>query len=133
MALLNWKRDYLLGNAQIDSDHQHLFDLINSFHYEFVQNRDRAKILRLLNMLVKYCEEHFQREELMMAEKSYPGLDEHRQIHAGLFETIFELQSKLENDSIRMEKETIVFLRHWLTDHIAEHDTAFARFLAEPA
>ena len=127
MALLNWKRDYLHGNAQIDADHQHLFDLINSFHYEFIQNRDRAKILRLLNMLVKYCEEHFQREELMMAEKSYPGLDDHRQKHAHLFETIFELQTKLELASIRMEKETVDFLRHWLIDHIVEDDMAFAR------
>ena len=131
MALLNWKRDFLLGNAQVDSDHQHLFDLINSFHYEYIQNRDRAEILRLLNNLVKYCEEHFQREEGMMAEKSYPGLDDHRQIHARLFETIFDLQSKLENASIKMEKETVDFLRHWLTDHIVEHDMAFARYLAE--
>jgi hypothetical protein len=29
--------------------------------------------------------------------------------------------------------ETVDFLRHWLTDHIAEHDMEFARFLAEPA
>ncbi len=128
MALLNWKRDYLLGNAQIDSDHQHLFDLINSFHYEFIQNRDHVEILRLLNNLVKYCEDHFQREECLMAEKAYPGLDEHRQIHAELFETIFELQGKLESASVKMEKETVDFLRHWLTDHIVEHDMAFARY-----
>jgi hemerythrin-like metal-binding protein len=133
MALLNWNRGYLIGNAQIDSDHQHLFDLINSFHYAFIQNRDRLGILRILNGLVQYAEEHFQREEAMMADRGYPELEAHQQIHAGLFETIFQLQTKLEEASVKMEKETVDFLRHWLTDHIAEHDTAFARFLAEPA
>ena len=28
-----------------------------------------------------------------------------------------------------MKKETIEFLRHWLTDHIAEHDAKFGQFL----
>jgi hemerythrin len=39
----------------------------------------------------------------------------------------------MEEASIKMEKEAVDFLRHWLTDHIAEEDTAFARFLAVPA
>jgi hemerythrin len=69
----------------------------------------------------------------MMADRSYPELEAHQRIHAGLFETIFQLQTKLEEASVKMEKETVDFLRHWLTDHIAEHDTAFARFLTEPA
>jgi hemerythrin len=133
MALLNWNRGYLTGNTRIDSDHQHLFDLINSFHYAFIQNRDRLGILRILNGLVRYAEEHFQREEAMMADRGYPELEAHQRIHADLFETIFQLQTKLEEASVKMEKETVDFLRHWLTDHIAEHDTAFARFLAEPA
>ncbi|MBK6630221.1 MAG: hemerythrin family protein [Betaproteobacteria bacterium] len=133
MALLNWKNDYQLGNALIDRDHRQLFELINSFHYEFIQNRNRVEILRLLNDLVRYCEEHFGREEAMMANQAYPGLEQHLQKHAELFETIFALQTKLEADAIRMEQETVAFLRHWLTDHIAEEDRAFARFLANPA
>lgn len=68
MALLNWKPDYLLGNAPIDSDHRHL-------------------------------------------------------------ESIFVLQARLEEASIKFEKETIAFLGTWLTDHIAEEDRAFGRFL----
>ena len=32
-----------------------------------------------------------------------------------------------------MEKETVDFLRTWLTDHIAEEDRAFGRYLANPA
>jgi len=131
VALLNWKSDYVVGNAQIDADHHHLFDLINEFHYVFSQNHNRIEIARVLNNLVKYCEEHFQREEALMSQHGYPGLAEHQAIHAELFETLFTLQSKFEDGSIKMEKETIEFLRHWLTDHIAEHDMKFGRFLGK--
>ena len=133
MAWLNWNQDYVVGNESIDSDHRQLFELINSFHHEYIQNRDRAKIRRLLNELVRYCEDHFRREEQLMAEAAYPGLDAHCQIHAKLFETIFDLQAQLENDSFKMDRETIGFLRHWLTDHVVEHDVAFARFLSKAA
>lgn len=129
MALLNWKPDYLIGHTRIDAEHQHLFDLINAFHYAFVQSRDRREILQLLNSLVQYAEEHFQREEQLMAEHAYPGLERHREIHAGLFETIFRLQGKLEQASIKLEKDTFAFLRTWLTEHIVEHDMEFGRFL----
>lgn len=131
MALLNWNDDYAVGNARIDADHRHLFDLINEFHYVFILNHDRMEIARVLNNLVKYSEEHFEREEKMMVDHGYPGLEAHREEHAKLFETIFALQTKFEQHAVKMEKETIEFLRHWLIDHIAEHDARFARFLAK--
>lgn len=43
------------------------------------------------------------------------------------------IESELEEASIKMEKETVDFLRTWLTDHIAEEDRAFGRYLANPA
>lgn len=133
MALLNWNGAYQIGNAVIDGEHCKLFDLINDFHYTFLLNRDRRDILKVLNDLVRYAEEHFRHEEHIMAEHGYPELEPHRAIHARLFETLFSLQSKLEEGSIGMEKETVDFLRSWLTDHIAEEDTALGKFLAGPA
>lgn len=129
MALLNWKSEYSVGNAQVDADHRHLFDLINEFHYAFTHNRDRRTIARVLNDLVKYSEEHFQREEQMMAATEYPQLDEHRRIHGDLIETVFQLQAKFEQNAVKLESETVEFLRRWLIDHIAEHDMKFGRFL----
>lgn len=95
-----------------------------------MQNRDRRAILKLLNELVRYAEEHFHHEGAIMAERGYPDLERHSEIHAGLFETLFSLQAKLERGSIGMEQETVGFLRTWLTDHIAEEDRALGKFLA---
>ena len=132
MALLNWNDSYALGNTQIDADHRQLFDLINDFHYAFTLNHDRGEIARLLNSLIHYSEDHFQREEQMMVERGYPDVEKHRAEHERLFETVFTLQSKFESRELKMEKETVEFLRHWLTDHIADDDRKFAKFLAKP-
>jgi len=129
VALLNWNDSYSLGNAQIDADHRRLFDLINDFHYAFILNHDRSEIARMLNALVRYSQEHFEREEHMMAERGYPGLEKHQAEHVALFETVFDLQGKFERRELRMEKETVDFLRRWLVDHIADHDSKFAQFL----
>lgn len=133
MALLNWNSAYQIGDAVIDDEHRRLFELINDFHYNYSLNRDRRDILKLLNDLVRYAEEHFQHEERIMAERNYPGLEPHREAHAGLFETLFSLQSKLEGGAFKAETETVDFLRTWLTDHIAEDDLALGKFLAGAA
>lgn len=130
MALLNWSRDYQLGHPVIDAEHRHLFDLINDFHYFFLASRDTREVLRLLTALVRYSESHFRHEEELMFEAGYPRLAAHRDIHATLFETIFALQEKFEAGVVKAESETVAFLRTWLTDHIAEEDKAFGRFLA---
>ncbi len=123
MALLGWKPEYAVGDAEIDADHRHLFELVNSFHEAFTRDRDRRDILRILNALVSYSEAHFRREEAMMAERQMPGLEEHRRLHVRLFEKIFELQKQLEAGSLRIEKQTVEFLHTWLTNHIAGGDT----------
>ena len=127
MALLTWKPDYSVGDTEIDSDHRYLFDLINSFHDAFTRNRSRREILRLFNRLVSYSEEHFQREEKMMASRGHPGLEQHRNSHARLFGAIFDLQEKLETGSVRIERDTVEFLRTWLTDHIVGNDAYSCR------
>lgn len=131
MALLNWNDSYRVGDALIDREHCRLFDLINNFHFTYMQDRDRRDILQVLNELVRYAEEHFQHEERIMTERGYPELDRHREIHVRLFETLFSLQAKLERETIGMEQETVAFLRTWLTDHIAAEDKALGHFLAK--
>jgi hemerythrin len=130
MALLNWNDSYRIGDAVIDGEHCRLFDMINDFHFTFSQNRDRRDILKVLNELVRYAEEHFRHEEQIMSERGYPELERHQDIHSGLFETLFALQAKLEKGTIGIEQEAVAFLRIWLTDHIVEEDKALGRFLA---
>ncbi|MBS1196849.1 MAG: hemerythrin-like metal-binding protein [Proteobacteria bacterium] len=129
MSWIAWKEEYRVGNEIIDHDHQALFKLINAFYDAFQESKLRRELLHILNELVAYSEEHFQREELIMAAHNYPGLEEHHHLHEKLYETIYALNSRLHKDPRPLERETIAFLKNWLTDHILLHDLALGEFI----
>lgn len=130
MTLLSWSKQYEIGNDLIDNEHEELFRLINNFHSRWQEAHDRQTITRLLNQLVAYAEMHFRDEELTMQATDYPGLERHRQAHETMVETIFKLQQSYEEGSLRLEMDTMKFIKAWLLEHILEVDYLFRDFLA---
>lgn len=130
MALLSWSDQYLIGNAHIDAEHEELFRLINEFHDLWSGNRKQDDIARVLNRLVAYTQVHFQHEEQIMKDAAYPKLEDHQDIHVAMVETIFKLQQSFENKSLRLEMDTMKFVKAWLVEHILENDYVFRDFLA---
>lgn len=130
MKLLSWQNDYSIGNETIDNDHKALFQLINEFYDAFIELRKRSDLRIILIQLVQYAEEHFQREERFMEQHAYPETERHHQIHNAMYETIFELNRRLESDPLPMDREAVIFLKHWLTDHILQEDKKVQAFMA---
>lgn len=130
MALLSWSPQYLIGHETIDSEHQELFRLINTFHDQWINNREHREIAKVLNLLVTYAQKHFQHEEAIMQEHGYPQLSDHQHIHEIMVDHIFKLRQSLEAQDIRLEIDTMNFVRSWLVDHVANHDFLFRNFLA---
>jgi hemerythrin len=131
VALLRWGDEYLVGEATIDQEHQMLFQLINEFYDAFQEAKRRSDLMRLLTQLVVYAEKHFQHEEENMAAHAYPAIEEHHLLHVELFETIFQLNNRLETDPGPLDRDAVAFLKHWLADHITLHDKKFGAFLEE--
>ncbi|RJX30762.1 MAG: hemerythrin [Oxalobacter sp.] len=131
MALVRWDDKYLVGNPDVDHDHRTLFAMINEFHEAFQESKKRGELIVILRRLVDYSERHFQREEAIMSAAGYPALDEHHAAHEKLFETIFELNDKLESDPAPLDRQTIAFLRTWLSDHVIAQDLKLGAFLRE--
>lgn len=130
MKLLSWNDDYSVGIEAIDNDHKALFRLINEFYDAFQESRKRSHLTPLLIQLVRYAEEHFQREERIMAQHVYPEREQHHEIHERLYETIFELNKRLESDPLPLDRDAVAFLKHWLVDHILLEDKKLGAFLA---
>ncbi|WP_153111790.1 bacteriohemerythrin [Propionivibrio limicola] len=131
MTLLSWSPEYSIGNDLVDSEHEHLFLLVNSFHSHWQEAHDRHTIARLLTLLVAYAETHFQHEEQVMEAAGFPDLEEHRQVHSRMVDTIFALQQSFEDGSLRLEMETMKFIKSWLLEHILQADYRFRDFLAK--
>jgi hemerythrin len=133
MIFLSWRDEYLVGIAPIDAEHQYLFKLINNFHDEHVGGGKSQEVLQVLNRLVAYAEEHFQHEEALMQSIGYPGLARQQELHEKLFSSIFTLNEKLSQSSIKVDSETLRFLKDWLVEHIVKEDTHIGDFMKRQA
>lgn len=129
MALLTWSDQYLIGNESIDRQHEELFRLINAFHSRWLETHNQQDIARMLNRLVTYAEMHFRNEEAIMDSEGFALLGEHQQIHEALIDRIFALQKSYEDESLRVEMETMKFVKSWLIEHILEDDYRFRDFM----
>ena len=129
MTLISWSGQYLIGNEVIDSEHQELFRLINDFHSRWLEKRQPHEIAKVLNGLIAYAEMHFRHEETIMEEAGFALLDAHRQEHEAMIDTIFALQKSYEEGSLRLEMETMKFVKSWLVQHILDTDYRFRDFL----
>ena len=127
--LLRWEEKYRVGNEQIDQEHLYLFQLINEFYDAFVEKRERALLLNLLNRLVDYAERHFTNEETLMRDAGFPGLEEHRRHHEQLFDQIFRLNARFQDRALNPTHDTVSFLKSWLADHILHEDLVFGAHL----
>jgi len=133
MTFLSWRENYAVHVPQIDSEHRNLFGLINGFHDQGAGGATLARNLHMLNRLVAYAEEHFQHEEAMMKHSGYSRLDYHREKHANLFSSIFELNSRFAAGTAKVDSETQRFLKHWLVEHILKDDLDCGDFLLRKA
>lgn len=130
MAFLSWRNEYRVGVEQIDEEHRYLFDLINAFHDTHVGGTNRSALGQILNRLVHYAEQHFRHEEAIMKAEAYPAYVEHCALHEDLYLTIFRLSEKLAAGSLRVDMETVRFIRSWLVTHIVQHDLQFSDYVA---
>ncbi len=129
MALLSWSNQYLIGNDLIDTEHEELFRLINNFHSLWLESRNRQEIAKILNQLIAYAQMHFQHEERIMEDAGFPKLAEHQNIHEAMIDKIFELHASYAEGNLRLEIETMKFVKSWLLEHILENDYLFRDYL----
>lgn len=131
MALLRWDERFLTGQAQIDSEHQHLFELANGFYDGFMLDHDRDHVLGLLDSLVDHVKRHFAYEESLMEETGYASLDDHREQHQKLLEQVTELHHKFRDRAANPTHNDVKFLSQLLGNHIRHEDRALALHLRD--
>lgn len=133
MIFLGWRDEYRVGVSQIDTEHQYLFGLVNEFHDSNAGGDSREEVLRILSRLVAYAEEHFQHEEALMERVGYPRLPRHHELHQKLYSSIFAINEKLTSPTVRVNAETLRFLKDWLVDHVVREDADIGVFMRRKA
>jgi len=123
-----WSDDYKLGIKMIDDDHINLFNTANHLHHSVKRNEGQETLKATFDMLTKYVHEHFAREEQLMEQVDYPGLDAHRRLHANFIKAFFSTkQSYIVAPNAFDFDGFLDFLKKWLVHHVLVEDPKYVR------
>lgn len=126
MSLFNWKSKYDIGDATVDAQHQHLFELAN----QIVKASSHDETTHLLMMFYKHVREHFRAEETLMKSNGFPDYLEHRDAHNQMLDKLISLSDRVQRrqgDSFDIQN----FVSDWILAHILSEDMALGEFLKQ--
>jgi len=122
MTLLEKTETLTVACGPIDKDHDEFINLLNAL--DTVGNADFPA---LFLQLYEHTEQHFERENQLMAQSAYPGVADHKGEHQRVLGEFKQFKS-------RVDKGLIVFgrsfvrerLPQWLALHVTTMDKALA-------
>jgi hemerythrin-like metal-binding protein len=122
MSMFVWSDRYAVGNAEIDAQHRHLFDIFNRLYEECCQPDSHVDIYETLDELIDYAALHFASEQQYMHDIGYPGLEKQLQEHLYFTNEVLRLVQDRDLSTGDLTRETIAFLGKWLLHHVSEED-----------
>jgi len=128
MKELVWDRVLSVENDEIDNDHRILVNLFNLLARSVEEGESRAYIETVLEELIRCTAWHFCHEERLMLKHGYGELEEHRQEHLDLMDSVREIQREILRTG-KLEEEEFEMLEQWLTGHILAADMKFGEYL----
>ena len=119
------------GNELIDQQHKELIDRVNKLLESCYMGTEKRTAIQTLNFLLDYTEFHFQAEEKLQEEISYPGIEEHRKQHADFKQAVSELHEMLEEEEGPSDAFVAAVNKNvidWLYRHIKGFDRSVAEY-----
>jgi len=133
MAYFVWGDDLNIDLGPIDDDHRQLVDCVNQLHTATSEGRGQEVVAGILDSLIAYTQQHFDREERQMERYRFPHLDAHRLQHQRLMQEVQTLRAKFDAGSITVASQVSTLLRDWLSLHIRRHDKELGKYVQRAA
>lgn len=141
MTFIEWNDDYSINLAEVDRQHQQLFNLINELHEAMMAGRiectmttvvhELATMVTVLKELMNYTSYHFSTEENYMVAHAYPECDAHRGAHRQFVERVQAFKRDFDDGQALHPVEIVEFIRDWWRSHILVVDKKLGAFLNE--
>ncbi len=130
VAKFNLSKDFMLGVAAMDSEHQVLVDKMNHLAEVLETAGVTSKSPELkasFTSLAEFTVKHFSNEERYMQTIHYPDFSVHKAIHEKLLQQVTNFNEKLGTGSFD-GLELMAFLNDWLMRHILGLDKKYAAY-----
>src|SRR5260370_39654099 len=126
--MLEWKTEYAVGIASIDSQQQKLFAIARELYEAMSAGRGKASLALILDRLVQYTSVHFAHEERLMRVYDYPDFLKHKAQHDALTKQVLAFQKEFEAGIAAMDVQPLQFLTDLLGNHIKAAGFLYAPF-----
>jgi len=128
---MKWSPEYSCRVKAIDEDHQMLFSVVERLGRHQKENGTPQQFQAAIDALVRYVDEHFEREERFLRRVGYPHFAEHKEQHENVRQLVRRLQEmhEVEPDEVDFSK-VLTFLEDWLKTHILREDMRYVPYLS---
>ena len=131
MNKIVWDDTLSVDGGEIDEDHRRLVDLFNILSRSVTEGDAAEYIEAVLEELISCTIWHFRHEERLMLMYKYDGIEEHKDEHNDLIDSVRELQQKFRKEGKLLTSEDIEYLEDWLTQHILGQDMRLGFYLMD--
>ncbi len=126
-----WDSSLETGIVPIDEQHKELFNRIDKLELAIYSGRSSSELVKLMEYLESYIQEHFELEEKLMLDSTYPGFAAHVRQHEEFHNLCTSMLNNFRNRgadnylAIDIDKQ----MRKWWENHILKIDMAFIHYL----
>ena len=117
-----WSEDLSIGHAAIDDDHKRILQVIARLQDAFLQQPDERVVAEGIAVIADYSNNHFVREDRMLAAAGYPHLEQHRARHEsfrGYVAHALAAEHDIDPGGL------LSYLVDWWVGHIAAEDKLY--------
>ena len=119
MALIEWRKEFETGVADVDHEHRELVDLINQLHEQVSAGASSDHVQDFLGEVFAKIAAHFALEESIMRKHAYDEYEAHKAEHEKLLDEIRDIMDGAIADYDTALSETV---RDWFVNHFKSKD-----------
>lgn len=133
MALLEWRKEFSVGDPAVDHEHRELIDLVNDAAGAILDRGDPERIDRAFGDLLRAISAHFAHEERQMRAAGYDQLAQHKADHERLIDALRDIMDSAPDAPDRSAEHLVEVLGDWFAGHFSTHDARLHRRLGPHA
>ena len=124
---VEWEDRYSVGVPAIDRQHRVLVSMIRQLQEAMASGSTRELLVPLAHKLTTYTVYHFQWEEQFYQREGFSQIEAHRVLHRHMADQVSRMAQASHEGRLKAGTPILIFLQHWLIDHILGEDKgAFA-------
>jgi len=130
MALIEWRKEFETGIAEVDHEHKELVELINALHREIGAMASHARVGAFLGEVFARISAHFALEEAVMRRHGYDDYAAHKADHEGLLDDLRDIMDAHDGgEYVDYDADLERAIAGWFVTHFSTRDARLHRIL----